>query len=197
MTSVDSTAMETRLALLLIEEAAKKQRSKTYTQILPRIGFASEFNSAGRMKLTSALLPAIGRKCFLHGVPFLSSLAVSADTRKPERWFQILVVQELRFSRTSTAYWKEFVDEEQKRAVHYWSGARGWVDTDAPTLGYLRDRGLWLRARCFDCDREKDLNLVQLCEKFGGRLRVFDATKKAACRARDATGHKVSLAVIF
>ena len=81
--------------------------------------------------------------------------------------------------------------------VHYWSGARGWVDTDAPTLGDLRDRGFWLRARCFDCDREKDLNLIQLCEKFGGGLRVFDATKKAACRARDATGHRVSLAVSF
>ena len=114
MTSVDSTGMETRLALLLIEEAAKKQRSITYTQILPRIGFASEFNSAGRMKLTSELLPTIGRRCFSHGVPFLSSLAVSAVTRKPERWFQILVVQELRFSRTSTASWKEFVEEEQK-----------------------------------------------------------------------------------
>jgi hypothetical protein len=64
MTSVDSAAMETRLALLLTEEAAKKQRSITYTQLLPRIGFASEFDSAGRRRLTSKLLSAIGQKCF-------------------------------------------------------------------------------------------------------------------------------------
>jgi hypothetical protein len=197
MTPVDSMAMETRLALLLIEKGAKKQRSLTYTQILPRIGFASEFNAAGRMKLTSELLPSIGRKCFSHGVPFLSSLAVSADTRKPERWFQILVTQELGLGKMSTASWKEFVDKEQKRAVHYWSGARGWVDTDAPTLGDLRERGFGLQARCFGCDRKKNLNLTELCKDFGVSLRVFDASKKVVCPERGATRHRVALIVSF
>jgi hypothetical protein len=106
-----------------------------------------------------------------------------------------LVVQELRFGKTSTAAWQEFVYEEQKRAVHYWSGAPGWLDTDAPTLGDLRDRGFGLQARCFDCGRKEDLDLTELCEKFGIDLRVFDAVKKVLCRR--ARSHRVSLVVSF
>ena len=117
-----------RLATVLIEQAARRGRSLTYTELLPMIGFASEYGSPGRDLLTSQLLPQIGHECHRCSVPILSTLAVSAKTRKPEEWFRILMIDELKLvSLKNAEEWRRFVDLEQQRALSYWSKAPGWV----------------------------------------------------------------------
>jgi hypothetical protein len=118
-----------RLANILIQDAAAKKRSLTYTQLLERMGQASEFDSPARRRMTAELLPEIARRCHRRKLPILSCLAVSATTRKPEGWFRIFATEYARMIPASVGNsdWQAFVNEEQRRAVVHWSATRQWA----------------------------------------------------------------------
>ena len=124
----DEDALVIGLANVLIKEGAAKKRSLTYTQLLQLMGKASEYDSPARRLMTTRLLPKIARQCHLCSQPILSSLAVSATTRKPEGWFRIFVVDQAKlFQPQDERSWREFVDREQRSALAYWATARRWV----------------------------------------------------------------------
>ncbi|MCA0303281.1 MAG: hypothetical protein LCH95_12840 [Proteobacteria bacterium] len=126
--SADIEASLVKLADLLIHDAAAKGRSLTYTQLLQKMGWASEFDSGARVTLVSKVLPEIARRCHSAQLPILSVLAVSATTRKPEQWFRIFAEQSGAFPKAvqDEGQWRTYVDGEQKRAVKYWAAASGW-----------------------------------------------------------------------
>lgn len=117
-----------KLASLLIVEAAAKKRSLDYTQLLQMMGWASEYGSRRRTQMTAVLLPEIARLCHEKSLPVLSVLAVSSVTRKPEQWFEIFAKNRMGVLRDANdeRSWRLFVNQQQKLAVAYWGVGRKW-----------------------------------------------------------------------
>jgi RNA polymerase-binding transcription factor DksA len=109
----------------LVGECAKKNRSKTLTEISQSFCCQTGYNEPARYVIAKDALTLIADLCLEQGVPLLSTLAVSNLTRKPGEWFEIWVFnnqRELANSsiRTPAKAWQNFVDAEQRLAVNYW-----------------------------------------------------------------------------